>query len=159
MFNLFPCWELFKWDWWSWAGWRQERNTSISLSRWMPLELWLGALRWNHGVGKVGNHLWDQIQPSPVSITIYVLKCHIHTFSEHFHPFPELFQCFATLSLKEFFLISDLNLHWHNLRPFPQLLPLEKNYFGKNCFGNTKLMLWTLIFLYPETALDFIFYS
>ncbi|KAK4824165.1 hypothetical protein QYF61_011292, partial [Mycteria americana] len=30
-----------------------------------------------------------------------------------------LFQCLTTLSVKKFFLISNLNLPWHNLRPFP----------------------------------------
>jgi len=33
-----------------------------------------------------------------------------------------LFQCFTTLSVKKFFLISNLNLPWHNLRPFPLIL-------------------------------------
>jgi len=32
-----------------------------------------------------------------------------------------LFQCFTTLSVKKFFLISNLNLPWCNLRPFPLL--------------------------------------
>ncbi|KAK4814524.1 hypothetical protein QYF61_021625 [Mycteria americana] len=30
-----------------------------------------------------------------------------------------LFQCLMTLSVKKFFLISNLNLSWSNLRPFP----------------------------------------
>jgi len=30
-----------------------------------------------------------------------------------------LFQCLTTLSVKKCFLISNLNLPWHNLRPFP----------------------------------------
>ena len=29
-----------------------------------------------------------------------------------------LFHCLTTLSVKKFFLISNLNLPWHNLRPF-----------------------------------------
>jgi len=32
------------------------------------------------------------------------------------------FQCFTTLSVKKCFLISNLNLPWHNLRPFPLIL-------------------------------------
>ncbi|KAK4824542.1 LOW QUALITY PROTEIN: hypothetical protein QYF61_016146, partial [Mycteria americana] len=35
-----------------------------------------------------------------------------------------LFQCLTTLSVKKFFLISNLNLAWHNLRPFPLILSL-----------------------------------
>ncbi|KAK4827080.1 hypothetical protein QYF61_014182 [Mycteria americana] len=35
-----------------------------------------------------------------------------------------LFQWLATLSVKNFFLISNLNLPWHNLRPFPFVLSL-----------------------------------
>ncbi|KAK4824091.1 hypothetical protein QYF61_010602 [Mycteria americana] len=35
-----------------------------------------------------------------------------------------LFQCLTTLSVKKFFLISNLNLPWHNLRPFPLVLSL-----------------------------------
>jgi len=31
-----------------------------------------------------------------------------------------LFQCSITLSVKKFFLMTDLNLLWSNLRPFPQ---------------------------------------
>ena len=34
-----------------------------------------------------------------------------------------LFQSFTALS-EEFFLISNLNLHWHNFRPFPLILSL-----------------------------------
>ncbi|XP_072708486.1 COP9 signalosome complex subunit 5 isoform X2 [Ciconia boyciana] len=33
-----------------------------------------------------------------------------------------LFQCLTTLPVKKFFLISNLNLPWHNLRPFPLVL-------------------------------------
>ncbi|KAK4829075.1 hypothetical protein QYF61_002019, partial [Mycteria americana] len=33
-----------------------------------------------------------------------------------------LLQCLTTLSVKTFFLISNLNLPWHNLRPFPLVL-------------------------------------
>ena len=33
-----------------------------------------------------------------------------------------LFQCLTTLSVKKFFLISNLNLPWCNLRPFPLIL-------------------------------------
>ena len=35
-----------------------------------------------------------------------------------------LFQYFTTRSVKEFFLTSNLNLPWHNLRPFPLILSL-----------------------------------
>ncbi|KAK4821778.1 LOW QUALITY PROTEIN: hypothetical protein QYF61_000839 [Mycteria americana] len=35
-----------------------------------------------------------------------------------------LFQCLTTLSVKKFFLISNLNLPWCNLRPFPLVLSL-----------------------------------
>ena len=40
-----------------------------------------------------------------------------------------LFRCSTTLLVKKFFLISDLNLPWHNLRPFlliPWLVTWEK---------------------------------
>ena len=33
-----------------------------------------------------------------------------------------LFWCLTTLSVNKFFLISNLNLLWHNLRPFPLIL-------------------------------------
>jgi len=33
-----------------------------------------------------------------------------------------LFQCLTTLSVKKFFQISNLNLPWRNLRPFPLIL-------------------------------------
>lgn len=33
-----------------------------------------------------------------------------------------LFQCLTTLFMKKFFLTSNLNLPWHNLRPFPHVL-------------------------------------
>jgi len=33
-----------------------------------------------------------------------------------------LFQCLTTLSKKNFFLSSNLNLAWHNLRPLPLIL-------------------------------------
>ena len=35
-----------------------------------------------------------------------------------------LFQCLTTLLENNFFLISNLNLPWHNLRPFPLVLSL-----------------------------------
>ena len=35
-----------------------------------------------------------------------------------------LFQCLTTLSVKKFFLISNLNLPWCNLKPFPLVLSL-----------------------------------
>jgi len=33
-----------------------------------------------------------------------------------------LVQCLTALSVKKFFLISNLNLPWHNLRPLPLVL-------------------------------------
>ena len=33
-----------------------------------------------------------------------------------------LFQCLTTFSVNKFFLMSNLNLPWHNLRPFPLIL-------------------------------------
>jgi len=39
-------------------------------------------------------------------------------------PLGSLFQCLTTLSEKNLFLITDLNLPWHNLRPFPLALLL-----------------------------------
>ena len=35
-----------------------------------------------------------------------------------------LFQCLTTVSVKKFFLISNLNFPWHNLRPLPLILSL-----------------------------------
>jgi len=35
-----------------------------------------------------------------------------------------LFQCMINLLMKTFFIISSLNLPWHNLRPFPLVLSL-----------------------------------
>ncbi|KAK4826673.1 LOW QUALITY PROTEIN: hypothetical protein QYF61_010682 [Mycteria americana] len=37
-----------------------------------------------------------------------------------------LFQCLIILSIKKFFLISNLNLPWHNLRPLPLSLSLRR---------------------------------
>lgn len=36
------------------------------------------------------------------------------------------FQCFTILSMKKFFLISHLNLFWHNLRPQTEQPPLPQ---------------------------------
>lgn len=60
-------------------------------------------------------------EPSP--------QVHIHTFfsntsrdSASTTSMGSPFHCFTTLSMTEIFLISTLNLPWHNLRPFPLLL-------------------------------------
>lgn len=59
---------------------------------------------------------------SPCSPPSLVLKCHTHTFFEHFQEwwlhFPE--KPVAMLLVKEFCFISNLNLLWCNLRRFPQ---------------------------------------
>ena len=47
-----------------------------------------------------------------------------------------LFQCLTTLSVEKFFLISNLNLPWHNLRPLPLVLlylRALKWWFVTNC--------------------------
>lgn len=51
----------------------------------------------------------------------HVTQCHIHTTLRCLHRWGlhlgSPFQCFAPISVKKFFLMSNLNLHWHNLRP------------------------------------------
>lgn len=42
-----------------------------------------------------------------------------------------MFQCFTTLSENKFSLISSLNLHWCNLKPFPFVLWNIKSYGSK----------------------------
>ena len=49
-----------------------------------------------------------------------------------------LFQCFTTLSGKKFFLISNLNLPWCNLRPFPLIL-------SNNLVSSPKTTAWFCI--------------
>jgi len=44
-----------------------------------------------------------------------------------------LFQCLTTLLVKKFFLITNLNLPWHNLRPFPCPEFLSYSYNIKKC--------------------------
>ena len=44
-------------------------------------------------------------------------------------PWAGLFQCLTTLSVKKFFLISNLKLPWHNLRLFPIVLSIVSHFF------------------------------
>ena len=51
--------------------------------------------------------------------------CFLNTFrdSDLTTSLGSLFQCITTL-LEKFFLISNLNFPWHNLKPFPLILSL-----------------------------------
>ncbi|KAK4813337.1 hypothetical protein QYF61_026500 [Mycteria americana] len=56
----------------------------------------------------------------------HIPKHHIYTSFKHLQgcdsTLGSLYQCLATLSVKKFFLISNLNLPWRNLRPFSLVL-------------------------------------
>ncbi|KAK4810503.1 hypothetical protein QYF61_004283 [Mycteria americana] len=64
------------------------------------------------------------VNPTPPCLLNHVLKRHIYTDGDSTTSLGSLFQCLTTLSVKKFFLISNLNLPWHNLRPFPLILSL-----------------------------------
>jgi len=51
-----------------------------------------------------------------------------------------LFQYLITLSEKKFFLISNLNLSWHNLSPFPLVLLLLSGKKKANTHPTTALI-------------------
>lgn len=57
-----------------------------------------------------------------------VPKGHLYMGSEQLqgwspHPFPgQLCQCLTTLQVTKLFPVSDVNLPWHNLKPFPLIL-------------------------------------
>ena len=51
-------------------------------------------------------------------------QCHISMDLAHLHLHGQLCHCIATLLEKNCFLISNLNLPWHNLRPLPLILSL-----------------------------------
>ena len=60
---------------------------------------------------------------------------HLHVFlntSRDGDSLGSLFQCLTTLSVKKFFLISNLNLPWQNLRPLPLILSLVIQEKGPN---------------------------
>ncbi|KAK4831211.1 hypothetical protein QYF61_016048 [Mycteria americana] len=70
------------------------------------------------------------VSPTPPCLLNHVLKCHIYMFfnssrdGDFTTSLDTLFQCLTTLSVKKFFLISNLNLPWCNLRPPPLVLSL-----------------------------------
>lgn len=53
-----------------------------------------------------------------------------------------LLQCLTTLSGKKFFLISSLNLHWQNLKPFPLALLIVIWKKRPTCSSTTVSFLW-----------------
>ena len=70
------------------------------------------------------------VNPSPPCLLNHVLKCQIYTVFEHLQgwwlhhfpgqPIPMLHNSFS----KEIFLVSNLNLPWHNLRSLTVVLSL-----------------------------------
>ena len=70
------------------------------------------------------------INPSPWCPLNHVSMCHIYTILEHFqgwwlNHFPrQPLPCLTTLPEKKFFLLSNLSLLWHNLKPLPLILLL-----------------------------------
>ena len=76
---------------------------------------------------KTSSTIQSNHRPTAAVPTKHVPQCHIYTFLEHLqgqwlHHF--LFQCLTALSEDNFFLISNLNLSMHNLRPLPLILSL-----------------------------------
>ena len=68
---------------------------------------------------------------TPCLLNHNILKCHIYMFfwntsrdRDSTTPLGSRFQCLTTLSVEKFFLISNLNLPWHNLKPLPLILSL-----------------------------------
>ena len=72
------------------------------------------------------------VNPTPPCLLNHVPKCHIYTFFEHhkgwgLHHFPGQpipMPDHSFISVKNFFLISNLNLPWCNMRPLPFILLL-----------------------------------
>jgi len=68
--------------------------------------------------------------PSPPRPLSHIPQCYISMLLEHLHRWwlhhslDSLFQHIATPMEKKCFVISNLNLPWHNLRPFPLVLLL-----------------------------------
>ena len=68
--------------------------------------------------------------PTPLTLTIHIPQCHIPTALGHLQgqvtpPLPgQLCHCLTSLSEEKFFLISNWNLPWSNLRSFPLILSL-----------------------------------
>ena len=87
----------------------------------------------NHRITQVGKDLQDhhvQPQPNHTALTLTTL-CQIMSLSTTSKQFlntsrdgdsttflGSLFQCLTTLSVKQIFLIANLNFPWYNLRPF-----------------------------------------
>ena len=74
------------------------------------------------------DHLVQPISPSPVYPLNHWLCVTSALFletsrgSDSTTSLGSLFQCLTTLSEEQFFLISNMNLPWHNLRSFPLVL-------------------------------------
>jgi len=81
----------------------------------------------NHRITKVGKDLQNQsVQPSTYHqyfLLSHILQHNTYVFIEHLqsqwlhHSLSSPFRCLTTLSEKKFFLMSNLNLPWYNLRP------------------------------------------
>lgn len=92
--------------------------------------------------------LKSNLCPNTTTFTNCFLKCHNYSFSElvqgwwlhHFLGSP--FQCLNTLSVKKSFLISNLHLHWHNLKPFPLVLLIVAWKKRLMCSISTASFLW-----------------
>ena len=96
----------------------------IELTPLLPIKI---QSKWINRIAQVGKDLKDhQVQPQPnhTTLTLTILhgpEHHIQTVFIHIqgwwlnHLPGSLFQCLATLSVKKFFLIPNLNLPWHNL--------------------------------------------
>lgn len=81
---------------------------------------------------KTSKLIKSTLWPNTTLLTNCTVTCHItHLLSscrdgDSTTPLGSLFQSLTTLSVKKFFLTSNLNLPWHSLKPFPLTLLLFK---------------------------------
>ena len=69
----------------------------------------------------------NSFSPCPLNMSLHTTSTHFLNASKDSDSTTSkdsLFQYLTTLSEKKFFLISNLNLPWHNLKPFPLVLSL-----------------------------------
>ena len=86
------------------------------------IESWVGKDLWNHQVQPSTQHHHSYKTISRSTTSTHFLNTSRDGDSTTF--LGSLFQCLTTLSVKKFFLISNLNLPWCNLRPLPLILSL-----------------------------------
>ena len=97
-----------------------QESQNHSIIEVLRLENTIKIMKSNHDLTILPNSNSPQLNHIP--------EHHIQTVFKHIRDgdsttsLGSLFQCLTTLSVKKFFLISNLNLPWCNLRPFPLVL-------------------------------------